>query len=55
MDASKKTLGELIFHEQFTKYSIPIYQRPYKWGKKEIEKRLDKITNAAWDSIWNID
>ena len=26
-----------------------------KWGKKEIEKRLDKITNAAWDSIWNID
>ena len=30
-------------------------KKDVKWGKKEIEKRLDKITNAAWDSIWNID
>ena len=46
MDASKKTLGELIFHEQFTKYSIPIYQRPYKWGKDQIEDFWIDLTDG---------
>ncbi len=51
MDASKKTLGQLIFHEHFTKYSIPIYQRPYKWGKDQIEDFWTDLTDGKINFI----
>lgn len=41
----QRTLGEL-FRNQLHTYVIPDYQRPYSWGKKEIEEYIDDVLDA---------
>ena len=41
----QRTLGELFRNQQHT-YVIPDYQRPYSWGKKEIDEYIDDVLDA---------
>jgi len=45
--ANKIKSGKLYIKEIFNKwYRIPEYQRPYVWGKDQINDLLDDITFA---------
>ena len=42
----------ITLNELFTKYKrfiVPGYQRPYKWGKNQVERLLDDITKSFSD------
>ena len=51
MDAHKKTLGELIFREEFKKYSVPLYQRPYSWKPDHIDNFWEDLTDGKINFI----
>ena len=41
------------FFSQKSIYQIPIYQRPYSWGKKEVNELLNDIKKAIFnDEDW---
>ena len=45
MHAHQKSLTEIF--TQNHQFTIPIYQRPYSWQKKQCEKLWEDIQNAA--------
>ena len=51
MRAVEKTLEEFIFTNDFKKYSIPYYQRPYKWKKDQIEDFWNDLTDNKQNFI----
>jgi uncharacterized protein with ParB-like and HNH nuclease domain len=46
MHAHQKSLTEILFAENH-QFTIPIYQRPYSWQKKQCEKLWQDIKNAG--------
>ncbi len=49
MHANQKSLTEILFEENH-QFTIPIYQRPYSWQKKQCEKLWQDIKNAGQNS-----
>jgi uncharacterized protein with ParB-like and HNH nuclease domain len=49
MHAHQRSLTEILFAENH-QFTIPIYQRPYSWQKKQCEKLWQDIKNAGQNS-----
>ncbi|GAA8678488.1 DUF262 domain-containing protein [Helicobacter pylori] len=43
MDPDKKSLKKILVVGNDTYYQIPIYQRPYQWGKEQCEELLNDL------------
>ncbi len=43
MDPDKKSLKNILVAEDEAYYQIPIYQRPYQWGKEQCEELLNDL------------
>ncbi|GAA7964218.1 DUF262 domain-containing protein [Helicobacter pylori] len=43
MEPDKKSLKEILVVGNDTYYQIPIYQRPYQWGKEQCEELLNDL------------
>ncbi|WP_219028675.1 DUF262 domain-containing protein [Helicobacter pylori] len=43
MKSDKKSLKEILVVGNDTYYQIPIYQRPYQWGKEQCEELLNDL------------
>ncbi len=43
MKPDKKNLKNILVAEDDAYYQIPIYQRPYQWGKEQCEELLNDL------------
>ncbi|WRE62951.1 DUF262 domain-containing protein [Helicobacter pylori] len=43
IDSDKKNLKEILVTQKVAYYQIPIYQRPYQWGKEQCEELLNDL------------
>ncbi|GAA7347451.1 hypothetical protein HpCK67_15080 [Helicobacter pylori] len=43
MKPDKKSLKNILVAEDEAYYQIPIYQRPYQWGKEQCEELLNDL------------
>ncbi|GAA7773182.1 hypothetical protein TH0011_02570 [Helicobacter pylori] len=43
MKPDKKSLKKILVVGNDTYYQIPIYQRPYQWGKEQCEELLNDL------------
>ncbi len=43
MNPDKKSLKNILVTEDDAYYQIPIYQRPYQWGKEQCEELLNDL------------
>ncbi|MBB6120594.1 DUF262 domain-containing protein [Nocardiopsis algeriensis] len=45
MKASETTFQKLV--EGSKQFQVPLYQRPYSWGKEELERLWDDLTEQT--------
>ena len=51
MRAKEQTLEQFIFTNSFVRYSVPYYQRPYKWKKDQIDDFWNDLTDNKQNFI----
>lgn len=51
MRAKEQTLDKFIFNQSFVEYSVPYYQRPYKWEEDQIEDFWNDLTDNKQNFI----
>lgn len=51
MRAKEQTLEQFIFTNSFVRYSVPYYQRPYKWKKDQIDDFWNDLTDDKQNFI----
>tara|TARA_B100000035_G_scaffold9528_1_gene8125 strand:- start:1524 stop:3419 length:1896 start_codon:yes stop_codon:yes gene_type:complete len=49
--AKEQTLEQFIFTNSFVRYSVPYYQRPYKWKKDQIDDFWNDLTDNKQNFI----
>jgi hypothetical protein len=49
--AKEQTLEQFIFTNSFVRYSVPYYQRPYKWKKDQIDDFWNDLTDDKQNFI----